>query len=47
MRLKINDCDLNLIRGISKDDDLKNESPSRARRIKRRRTKIAVAESEF
>lgn len=47
MRLEINDCDLNLIRSIAKDDDLKNESPARVRRIKKRRTRIANAESQY
>lgn len=41
IRLRINNCDLNLIRGIVKDDDLKNESPARVRRIKKRQTRIA------
>lgn len=47
IRLRLTGCDLNLIRGISQDDELKNESPARVRRIKRRRTKIASTETEF
>jgi hypothetical protein len=43
MRLKFEDCDLNLIHEISADDDLKDESAARTRRIERR-TKIAETE---
>ena len=42
MRLKSKDCDLHLLRTAnSKEDELKNESPARVRRIKRRQTRIA------
>ena len=44
MRLRVKDCDLSLITDAQEDADLINESPARARRIKRRRTKIARLE---